>query len=700
MKRLAVALLLGLCFGATAHAQSDDAAEQTPESTEKADAAKAEGEAEAPPEEKAADAEPTGETSAGPGLKSTTVPGANIGQTPANPPADDLPAWTDAPVTPGGNSGSVKVSEVNWDTATTLDPEVSFPWIEHHGYFRIRADLFHNLDLDTYDPEAGLGTSPVLPPLTELDVGGSGHPEDEATGNNETNSYKRGAESLSSANMRFRYQPTIHIAETMRIKSTIDVMDNVVLGSTPDGGWSTGFQRPDVPLVAFSGGQRPVEGPTSHQDSVRIKQLWGEWTTPLGLLLFGRVPSHWGLGILANNGHCHDCDFGDNVDRIMGVTKLFDTYIALAWDFPSEGFVGHSGDKGQHDYINQPAGQAHDFDQRDDVNEYVIALFDRPLTQKEKETRERELNELRKPVFDWGVYNVIRSQKLVGLSSNPGQPRTNPLGEKLFDVEAFAYIPDLWMNFEYRPRRDSFYKLQFEAVAILGSIDELPQRAGRAKVECQDPDFNDPDRIQDCPDDQQYRPRKRDLQQWAYAIEFDHRVDKLQWGLKHGVASGDSTPGFGVYDKLAFQNDPTNPDDTDQEVTNFKFDRDYTIDLILFRELIGTVTNAAYFKPYLRYDLIRTDRDAWGFEIAPLYAFALEESSTPGLDRQLGLEFDLEFYVIEFDRFKWSLQYGILFPFAAFNYLDQEAIQKGTKPEVLGEPGIAQTIQASVLMHF
>ena len=41
-----------------------------------------------------------------------------------------------------------------------------------------------------------------------------------------------------------------------------------------------------------------------------------------GLIAAGRMPNHWGLGILANSGDCIDCDFGDSVDRLMGVFNV------------------------------------------------------------------------------------------------------------------------------------------------------------------------------------------------------------------------------------------------------------------------------------------------------------------------------------------------------------------------------------------
>ena len=274
-----------------------------------------------------------------PDLSKATKPGANLKKKPKPKAAEDgLPSWPEA----GGTSPTTAPGHemaADWDAATGPVAEVSYPFIEQHGYFRTRADLFHNLDLDTYDLDLGRGSSPFLPPLTELDTDGSDHINEENP--DDPHTFRRGADSVASTNIRFRYQPTLHISESLRVRTTFDVFDNLVLGSTPDGSRRLGYDRPDSPFETFSGSQRPQESRVSDwRDAVRVKHLWGEWTTPLGLLMMGRTASHWGLGVLANNGGCLDCDFGDSVDRIMGVTKLFGTYLALAWDFPSEGFVG------------------------------------------------------------------------------------------------------------------------------------------------------------------------------------------------------------------------------------------------------------------------------------------------------------------------------------------------------------------------
>ncbi|MCA9547785.1 MAG: hypothetical protein KC613_25450, partial [Myxococcales bacterium] len=330
--------------------------------------------------------------------------------------------------------------------------------------------------------------------------------------------------------------------------------------------------------------------------------------------------------------------------------------------------------------------------QRDDVNEWVIALFDKPVTREEKEARERDLNEVRKPVFDWGIYTVLRSQDraIENTGSLPTTGAADPAIASL-NSETDAFIPDAWFNFEYRPEKGQHYKVQLELVGIFGTINDVPIGALQSKdpVVCAD-DAIGPDEIDNCPASRRIYQRKRDIEQWGYALEFDASYGKLKYGFHQGGASGDSTDGFGVLDKAPI--DPDRP--RDQSITNFRFDRDYIVDMIMFREVIGSVTNALYFKPYVGYNFIEDEREAWGFKISAIYGRALEADATPGDDPNLGLEFDAELFITEFDRFRWSVAYGVWFPMAAFNRLD------ATGRQILDEPGTAQTLQTMIGIQF
>lgn len=544
-----------------------------------------------------------------------------------------------------------------WNASLGPQSRPAFPWLEHHGYLRVRGDLFHNLSLGTWSSDTG-GSSPVLPPLTETSSSGPGHPE------NQNAEFKTDGKSLASANMRFRYQPTFHVSESLRVHATFDILDNVVLGSTPEIGI---LSADGIATEHFANGQ-------AGSNAITVRHAWGEWQTPVGHLAFGRMPAHWGLGLLYNSGSGIDADFGDAIDRVVGTVNLFNTYLSLSWDFPNEGVVGYSGR-----FADQAtsSGQAYDYDQRDDVTVLTVSLFQKPLTREEKERRFHQLHVERKLGFDWGAYGIFYNHDL--MSEGEGT------SARLRDVEAEVFIPDLWLNFEYAPSEKKHFRLGFEAVAAFGKMKEVPQRASEQNQVCYETGLE----TDTCPGGDTYNPRRRDVTQWGYALEFDAQINKFRFGFHHGTASGDTTKGFGVLDQTPFDTA-----ESDKDLTAFTFDRAYTVDLILFRELIGAVTNASYFKPYMGYDFIHQDDEAWGFTLSGLYAFAVEPKATPGEKRPLGLEFDAEVFIEEFNRFRWSIAYGLLLPFSGFNVIDEST------GSVLAEPEIAQTLQMNLTLSF
>ena len=107
----------------------------------------------------------------------------------------------------------------------------SRPIFEMHGYLRVRAELFHGFALGRLDnPSVALWPQPADNSYTDL--GGTPHavhlcgdshiaPCDDKT--------------QAGANMRFRINPELHISDNLRILSQIDMLDNLVLGSTPAG---------------------------------------------------------------------------------------------------------------------------------------------------------------------------------------------------------------------------------------------------------------------------------------------------------------------------------------------------------------------------------------------------------------------------------------------------------------------------------
>src|SRR5262245_5732042 len=113
---------------------------------------------------------------------------------------------------------------------------------EIDGYFRLRTDWFKNFNLGHIDNPALLGAPWPRSLNCKATAPGAGCDD-----------------TLSSANMRLRLEPTINLDEGTSIHVQADILDNLVLGSTPTGEVLNGvyddLHRP--PLGAFGGTQGP-----------------------------------------------------------------------------------------------------------------------------------------------------------------------------------------------------------------------------------------------------------------------------------------------------------------------------------------------------------------------------------------------------------------------------------------------------------
>src|SRR5439155_24874898 len=107
-------------------------------------------------------------------------------------------------------------------------------------------------------------------------------------------------------------------------------------------------------------------------------------------------------------------------------------------------------------------------------------------------------------------------------------------------------------------------------------------------------------------------------------------------------------------------------------LTQFMFNRDYKIDLILWRHLIGAVTNAAYAKPFLQYDLTKSIM----FKISNVTSFALRPVATPGNSLMYGTEFDTDLGYGS-GKFFAGFSYGVLFPLDAMSHPQTDATMSG-----------------------
>jgi uncharacterized protein (TIGR04551 family) len=492
--------------------------------------------------------------------------------------------------------------------------------------------------------------------------------------------------------MRFRINPELHISDNLRVMSQVDAFDNMVLGSTPDSyamqppicvqdtstnppslkctGTTTGYRSAGyntfAPIGIFTTTQGPpTTGINSLGNSVAFKRAWAEYMTPLGQLRFGRMPSHWGLGILSNSGDNIDADYQTNVDRIMFVTgiKSLDLYFAGMWDFVNTGPTNAS----PYDvYGGQPVNTCN----LCNVNEWglVIAHRTNPELQKLKLAR----GDL---VINGGLFTILRSQYLdVANGETPltinQDPTKAPIDTgSVVRRDAWAIIPDLWLQILYKK-----FRLEAEGVAILGEIGAIPGGAFAAG-------------------------RQTDVRMWGMAAQTEFRAleDKLHLQFDFGYASGDQwaqnplgTPGL-------------NPELNGNAISTFSFHPAYQIDLIFFRKILSRIEGAYYFRPEVDYDFIRNQNgQRFGGGAALIWSRASEFYQTSGHQPDLGVELDLQLYYQAKDGslnddpskvggFFTMLQYGVFFPLGGLGYLPSQTAL--TPPAGGWDLSAAQTVR-------
>lgn len=164
--------------------------------------------------------------------------------------------------------------------------------------------------------------------------------------------------------------------------------------------------------------------------------------------------------------------------------------------------------------------------------------------------------------------------------------------------------------------------------------------------------------------------------QWGGVLEteFGAPESRLSAGVNFGVASGDAAYGFGA--AVGPNDGPAQPGDLngaqanppyDRAVDNFQFHPDYRVDQILFRELIGTVTDTIYIRPHMRLTLWEGAPGRLTFRGAAIASWAIFSSSTPGRSTSLGVEVDPSLLYESRDGFRMAFHYGVFFPGSGFD---------------------------------
>ena len=168
-----------------------------------------------------------------------------------------------------------------------------------HGYYRVFLDW--SLDLDTQHA--------------------STFAQGNQTGNNRFTH-------ILFAQHRMRLEPTLKINDNLSVHGTVDVLDNVLFGQNDIN--SISINDPIAGTLQLPGGNGSfgVTGAgagdiiTGGGGSINVRRLYVDILTPVGKFRIGRQASHWGLGIISNDGNGMFDKFGDTFDRFLYIGKV------------------------------------------------------------------------------------------------------------------------------------------------------------------------------------------------------------------------------------------------------------------------------------------------------------------------------------------------------------------------------------------
>ncbi len=533
-----------------------------------------------------------------------------------------------------------------------------------HGYLRVRPELMHNFAIGwdnpsllagaptawanagwpwARNPDNGIGaicsTSPL--PNTTARVPGDC-----------LNNYQ------TMANMRLRLEPEIHVTDSISVHTQIDIFDNLILGSTPQG-YAAGRAQESSPWAPITAQSQTQVTPTERNSlvpSITVSRAWAEVTNAtLGQIRFGRMPWNWGLGILANAGNGVDSDYQTHVDRVMYQLRYrpLSLFAAAMYDFASTGLTSASYryETGQ--------GQPIDISTLDDVHQVGLAVGRRVDAAEARQT-------LSRGDFVWnaGFYGLLRWQTLSSENAySPSAPgnsaggglsgsdpraggdadRTNflALQQNFIRRDALVFTGDAWFQLLHR-------NMRFEAEGVLV--------AGNTSIGATS--LADPPRY--------------NILQFGGALEFEYRLlnNRLQLEFRTGYASGDPDA-----EGLNYQTARLQPIRAGAStMTAFAFHPNYRVDLILWRQVMRAVSSAYYFRPGAMYVFVdHPGGDRFYGRASVIWSRASEFVQTRGNDANLGIEIDAELTYQSNWRdptlgsaaapgFFASLQYGILFP--------------------------------------
>jgi len=439
-------------------------------------------------------------------------------------------------------------------------------YFELYGYFSFANKFTYNMALN--------GNNPYLMSKSTIR---------DTTYNDSTDQYELKDPSrediLSWAWMKLHLEPVINVAETLEIHTKMSIFGNTALGA-------------DNFEADTKGNGLLRDAQLSTSADIVFEGLWGTVDTPIGELKAGRMPFHWGLGILYNDGNrINHQSTGNYLDRIQLTIPVAGFKIIPAFDIASTGLL----DKYQDYFI--------DSSQKDDGYN-VSAMF--TMSEDDPALLENKLlNE--QTVVEFGAM-VMFSWKNKGSGEWKADTGTvEPLNDRYSDSDkSYAFTKqdaklwkiDGWFNLHHRN-----FSFKTELAFLTGSIGKM------------------------LLDDGTEKDVKAEMVGVAIEMEYRAVPKKFHLSLLTGLASPDdaenvqadswSTPGRSVNSSSV---------NTDAKVQNYRFNKDYDFNSTLWNQFIGRFTAGYYASLYGTYYIL----DELKVDLGATYSMALKEENSFG----------------------------------------------------------------------
>ena len=447
--------------------------------------------------------------------------------------------------------------------------------IHLNGALRLRGSMLYNLDLDRGITPSGHTLYPLL-------------------------AHDPSEQNLMATDTRLRLDTSIFPKGSVAIKSRVDLFEYTALNGS---------------LMGDSLSGRPLTGPgRSLENAIRLRWVYGEARTPLGILIAGRMGVHWGLGILSNDGRCEGCDSGDIVDRVAFVSGFLSHLWVFAFDWNIHEDFG----------IKRGANSSMRARTMQYAPTYTFAILHGKTERSRARRRAAGVS-----TFEHGGFISYRTQD---------EERIGELSVPL-DLQLLTF--DGWGRVS-----TSHFVMEVEVAYLRGQIAQPTIVPG---VQLTHPVT---------------------LNQLGAAMKSEYGALNGGWGvgLDAGYASGDDAPGFAAYRgtqrtrPLAGDVGGDQAGRGDYTINHFRFSPGYHVDRILFRELLGGVTDALYIRPHIRKRIFKLGEDELEVQLFGIFSIAMEPSSTPGLKAPLAVELDPSLIYQRGDSFRVALDYALLLP--------------------------------------